>query len=367
MKRVRARWVATRTGIAARASRLWGWACKHGARLSVVPLIVSIVLTIVFWDWLTDGESGSTTVRNLGIVLAGLIALPLAVWRAKAADQQARATEQQAETALRQAETAQADLLNKRYQESAEMLGNAVLAVRLAGIYALQRLAKDHPDEYHIEVMKSLCGFVRNPFEGESPDPFLWTERGWEPKSLGAEDYDLRADVQAAMDATCTRRDRELLIEQEARFQMDLRYANLGGIKVLRAHLSGARLGGANLTKVIMIGWDLSDADLIGANLTRATLDGTDLSGANVLLANLTGADFTGGAFRSSASGLDPTFAAPLGRAATGLTQAQLDSAIADPENAPKLRGVLDAETGEQLIWRGKGLEASPYQPQSPQ
>ena len=71
---------------------------------------------------------------------------------------QAKANQQQAEAALRQAETAlrqaadgagHRDLRNKRYQESSEMLGSDVLAVRLAGIYALQRLAEDHPGIPH--------------------------------------------------------------------------------------------------------------------------------------------------------------------------------------------------------------------------
>ena len=62
----------------------------------VVLLVVSaVVISFVFWDcletfwsWLTNGESGSTTIRNLGLVLAGLIALPLAIWRSKVAERQ---------------------------------------------------------------------------------------------------------------------------------------------------------------------------------------------------------------------------------------------------------------------------------------
>ena len=42
---------------------------------------------------------------------------------------------------------------------------------------------------------------------------------------------------------------------------------------------------------------------------------------------------------------------------ATGLTQDQLDMARADPDHPPKLDGVKDAITGEQLIWRGKPLD----------
>ena len=43
------------------------------------------------------------------------------------------------------------------------MLGNDVLSVRLGGIYALEHLAREHPDQYHLQIVKLLCAFVRNP------------------------------------------------------------------------------------------------------------------------------------------------------------------------------------------------------------
>lgn len=43
------------------------------------------------------------------------------------------------------------------------MLGNSLLAVRLAGGYALKRLASEHPKEHHVQVMELFCAFVRNP------------------------------------------------------------------------------------------------------------------------------------------------------------------------------------------------------------
>ena len=209
--------------------------------------------------------------------------------------------------------------------------------------------------------MKSLCAFVRNPIRDESLGPVVGTESGWELTSSGGEDYDLRPDVQAAMDAICACHDREFLIETEDRFRLDLRAADFRGLKIMLANLYNARLVSADLSKVFMIGWDLSDADLTGANLSGAIVRGAHLSGARMLLANVSGADFTGNAFSSSSPKPDPDPATALGRAATGLTQAQLDFAIADPENPPKLEGVLDAETGEQLVWRGRALDAHPF------
>ena len=142
-------------------------------------------LSTTFWEWLRGGpggvESGSTTVRNLGLVIGGFIAILLAVWRSRVAERQADAAQQQvtatqqqlrtaqhqADAAQRQADTAQQNLLNERYQRGAEMLGSDVLAVRLGGIYALRHLAEEHPKQYHVQIMRLLCAFARHPTRDE--------------------------------------------------------------------------------------------------------------------------------------------------------------------------------------------------------
>ena len=108
----------------------------------------------IAWGWLRETpngyESASTTIRNLGLLVAAPFALWFAYWRARVADRQANAaqeqvktSQQQVETSQRQAETAEKGLLNERYQRGAEMLGSEVLSVRLGGIYALARLAQE--------------------------------------------------------------------------------------------------------------------------------------------------------------------------------------------------------------------------------
>ena len=39
------------------------------------------------------------------------------------------------------------------------------LSVRLAGIYSLEWLAKEDPEQYHIQIMQSFCSFATNPGE----------------------------------------------------------------------------------------------------------------------------------------------------------------------------------------------------------
>ena len=76
-----------------------GWVAEHllglSLGVSVAGLGAGVVVTAVGPGWVSGGESGSTTIRNLGIVLAGQIALPLEIWRGRVANRQATATDKQ--------------------------------------------------------------------------------------------------------------------------------------------------------------------------------------------------------------------------------------------------------------------------------
>ena len=131
------------------------------AVLVLIVLLAVIGLSVEHWEWLNGPNSA--TVRNIGLLAVGVIAILLAFWRSNVAE--------------RQAETAQAGLLNERYQKGAEMLGSGVLSVRLGGIYALKRLAEEHPKEFHIQIIELFCAFVRHPTEGDSHETVA-PERG---------------------------------------------------------------------------------------------------------------------------------------------------------------------------------------------
>ena len=271
-------------------------------------LIGTAVFSIVCWRWLNEGESGSTTIRNLGLVIAAIVALPLAIWRSIVAQ--------------RQSETAQRGLLNERYQKGAEMLGSSVLAVRLGGIYALARLAREHPGDYHTQIMNLFCAFVRNPPEVAKQDP-----------------HKVREDVQAVMPAICVRS--ELQIEMEGKefyFKLDMSGADLHGLSLLKV----ASLGNSNLQPSPGISVNLEGAFLTGTNLSGAALVFANLKDALLYGANLKDAFLT----RSNLSGADL-------RHCEGLTQKQIDQATASTDNPPNLEGVVDANTGKPLVWRG--------------
>ena len=142
----------------------------------LVILLACITLAMVSCAWLTTSdsfdfvadegesqpvptqtrESGSTTLRNLGLLLAGVFALALATWRSVAADRQSKATKEQSATANR-------SLWNERFQKGIEMLAHDLLSMRLGGIYALHHLGVDSTEHERARIDQSLCAFVRLP------------------------------------------------------------------------------------------------------------------------------------------------------------------------------------------------------------
>ena len=217
----------------------WSWITHAVPAWSWITILVVLMVTavIVNWDWLSI-ESNGSTIRNIGLVAAAIIALPLAIWRSIVAE--------------RQAETAQRGLLNERYQKGADMLGSEKLTVRLGGIYALAWLAREYPGDYHTPIMSLFCVFVR-------------------PEAR------VREDVRAVMTAVGMRSSSQIETEKKEKYSLDLFGAHLEGFVLSSANLTRVRLGGANLSRANLLNTNLSGAVLDGANLSRAFLHGTDL------------------------------------------------------------------------------------------
>ena len=277
------------------------------AGIVAVPVIGGL-LSWYFWEELRDSRGSlSATVRNIALVIGGVTAVLLAMWRSKVA-------ERQADTAQRQAETADRGLLNDRYQKAAEMLGSSVLAVRLGGIYALLGLAEQDPKQYHLQTIRLLCAFVRNPQkDGNIPE---------QPED--AERFVLREDVQEAMRVIGARSDKHRRLAAEKAYYIDLHGADLRGGELRSLNLSSP------------------SADMIGSipihKLSYNPTLRTDLSGARLRGADFLFTEISGVAF--SRNGESP---------ATGLGLSQLSGASWDDAHRPTLKGLVDALTGGVL------------------
>ena len=251
-----------------------------GPLLAAACALIVVLSTYLSWCWLT--ESGEDTridaLRLSSLVTASLVAIILAIWRSIVAQQQLETAQQQSKTALQQFEIAQGQFeiaqrgrLDERFQHSAEMLGSNELPIRLAGINVLNHLARDHPEEFHIQVMQLFAAFVRHPMDVKG-----------ERKSGSP-----REDVQHIMVYLGERTERQQEIERDADVVLDLSGADLGFVRFpTHACLANMRLSDTNL------------------------------------------------------------------RSAEGLTQHQLDEAIADPDDPPKLKNCTDRETKKPLVWK---------------
>ena len=227
------------------------------------------------------------------------------------------------------------------------MLSSEVLSVRLGGIYALQRLAEEYPEEYHVQVIRLFCAFARHPTKDE---------RHVEEVKAKFDIPQVRDDVQAVMQAIGRRVSETTNLERGEKYQLrlentyltfvDLYEANLSGAHLGKSDLSFARLENANLRGIFALDTDFQNAKLKGAflqsamlswaNLSKAELANSYLVGAHLFKANLMDTDLSG---------------ANLSRV-HDLTQKQLEEAKANPSNPPILDGALDPETGEQLEWK---------------
>ena len=363
------------------------------AVLAVVSL--GVVLSVSYWGWLqgeTSETSNAASVRNIALVVGGIVAILIALWRSLVAERQAAA-------ATRQAEIGERTYLNERYRQAASMLGGSELPVRLAGIFALQRVAEDHPDEFRLEAIKLLVEFVRTPPVMDEPQPKVWD--GW----LQLERPATRKDVQASMTAIAEIRRLDASENQREPLWLDLHDAQLCGVELnmplqrvnlrnanlMFAHLgpwkmTGAQLQWANCRQALLEYADLSgaemsdadfsgvrarkckfrgatmpakmvDADLKGADFTDAQFRNTDLTGADLRAANLTGAELRGRVYWIDRAGRHEA-----DDNAVRITQQQLDEAVADPDRPPTLsvHPVGGTESGTRLIWRGKAPSEDP-------
>ena len=334
------------------------WIKAVSLAVAVVLAVLSVVLSVTYILGVWPSEVGHVDwadrlerIRNVAIILGGIAALGLAYWRGRAADRQATAAQEQVETTVRQIEVAHGQVqaaqqqgrttlqgqLNQRYEKGSEMLGSDVLAVRIGGIYNLQRLAEEDLVHYYIPIARLFCAFVRNP-PAETTD---------DDRDTGLR-VTLRDDVQTVLDWLGRNRQFALEDEHGPDHLLNLRGAALQGVSLGKdMNLSRADLSGADLSEAQSLdGLDLSQALLHGARLTNADFTEANLSGAYFAEATCDGLQLDGADV--SAAQFSFLSATP----AEGLTQSQLDRAIADTARPPELRGVRDAGTAAPLLWR---------------
>ena len=169
------------------------------------------------------------------------------------------ATEDNVRVAQENVRVAQEGQITERFTKAIAQLGDKEMAIRLGGIYALERIAKDSEKD-HGPIMEVLTAYVR--------------EKA--PRYPPAVDERLPTDIQAIL-TVIGRRETTGKNRGNARLNLSktqlvdaiLPNANLSKVDLIQANLRWANLEGANLEKADLEGAVLTDADLTDAkNLT---------------------------------------------------------------------------------------------------
>jgi hypothetical protein len=289
----------------------------------VLALAAGWVLFVPVADWLTHHDVGSATgtlhetaldnARGRLLTLgAGLAAAAALIFTALNFGLLRRNSERADQWQRRTYELTEQGQVTDRYTKAIEQLGSDKLDVRLGGIYALERIARDSARDHPV-VMEVLSAFIReHSHEAWPPDPGgTQRRRRTRPDvravAIGmAEPSDVpmsppappglagkgwtRPDVQAAM-TVIGRRAQECDIPGK---RIDLADANLTGADLTRARLDGADLFGADLSAARLRSVHLDGADLGGSDLTRGRLDSASLAAADLHGATLAGAELNG-------------------------------------------------------------------------
>ena len=131
-----------------------------------------------------------------------------------------------------------------RFAAAVEQLGNDSLAIKLGGVYALERIANDSEEDYWV-IMEVLTSYVKqkHPARIRADSSVVFREH-------------VPADVKAVLAVICRRDSRDLEAENSKRIDLhkvDLQRVDMGGEEINlqnalleRAALAWARFEGAN-------------------------------------------------------------------------------------------------------------------------
>jgi hypothetical protein len=270
-------------------SRTWSKALLH-VFMFVGGLAIYLLIGYILWRLLDNYiQPRSSTekkdlVQALGLIMAG-VAGAIGIyftWRGQ------RLTQESLESTRQLTREGQ---ITERFTRAIDQLGatdndgHKSLEIRLGGIYALERIAKESPED-HWPIMEILTTYVR---EHAPWNPEVESSKEGAIEDILPEEHPLPdPDIQAIL-TVIGRRIRYLGHGEPA--PLDLRGTGLRRSSGLRqAHLERANLQGADLSEANLQGAFLRETDLTGAKLWNTNLREADLSRARLSHANLKGA-----------------------------------------------------------------------------
>ncbi|MFD3840274.1 pentapeptide repeat-containing protein [Streptomyces sp. NPDC058642] len=201
--------------------------------------------------------------------------------------------------------------ITERFSRAIDHMGSDTLDVRLGGIYALERVARNSPDDRQA-ISDILCAFIREharwqvgvPDGPEHPTPTVDVQMPW----LTTRSPDVQTALYVLGRRSAHPREHTLYLSRADLRRAELSQAQLATVNLRHTNLSraympdsnlehgdltNADLRHANLRRACLAHANLCDAHLQHAYLDHAVLRGADLRGANLAGAVLDGTDFT--------------------------------------------------------------------------
>jgi Pentapeptide repeats (8 copies) len=166
--------------------------------------------------------------------------------------------------------------ITERFNKAVEHLGNQDLAIRLGGLYALEQILKDSPEE-HQTIIEVLSAYIRDKSKNKvinQPENNQSNTAKPTPEQVEV----ITTDVQTALTILGRRPTGKDRKEDKINLEnVSLIYANLTKGNFANANLKNTNLSYANLTEI-----KLNRGELTGANFSFANLSNADLSFANL-------------------------------------------------------------------------------------
>jgi hypothetical protein len=218
---------------------------------------------------------------------------------------------------LRHEEQTRADLqqrITESFTAAVEQLGSEKLQVRIGGIYALERIARESDADYR-SVMETLTGFVR----ARAP-----LQSG---KSV---DDHTAPDVATVLAVVGRRGQQNRERERKEGWRLDLSSTNLKRADFAGMHFEGVDLSSAYLEGANFGIAHLNEAYFLNAHLNGAVFLDARLHSAIFFCANLKGADLSHATLNHQTDLEAAHLEGAKLEEAIGLTQPQLDAAHGD-------------------------------------
>ena len=195
---------------------------------------------------------GAEKFRDIALAMAAILGFPLLFQRTR--------------TALQQAETDSRRRMAEAYSQAAALFAKMELPLRLAGLYALWKIAEEDSENHHIQIMQILCAFVCH------PTPLDGWEEG-DGKYPGE-----RPDIAAIINVLSRKRNENQIKQERAKkYQMDFSKADLRHANFDNADLRGAQFIFADLRLASFVRSEIDD----DSNFECAAINETSFWGIN--------------------------------------------------------------------------------------